>query len=170
MSDPDRFGGHLSVLPVSPKRSGRSHFVFFCFLFLLGGLMDRASDQHPASYLRRRSRERLGLRRSRLTSCRRAIHRLPTPRSLRCRRCNTGCGTGRPGHPARHRSSRSRRSKKLLPRNIHFVLKSPVCTQMSRISGHREIKEFRRLIFVHNDRKDIKTQEEKMNVAWEQLL
>ncbi len=116
MSDPDRLGVHLSVLPARAQRD-----LDVLRLFCLGGfLMDVGQVTSDPAYLRRRSREQLGLMRSRLTSCRRAIHRLPTP-SLRCRRCNTGCNTGRPGHPARHRSSMSRRSKKLLPRNIFFV-------------------------------------------------
>lgn len=93
-------------------------WMFSFVLFGGGFLMDVGQVTSDPAYLRRRSREQLGLMRSRLTSCRRAIHRLPTP-SLRCRRCNTGCNTGRPGHPARHRSSMSR-SKKLLPRNIFF--------------------------------------------------
>jgi hypothetical protein len=86
------------------------------------------------------------LRRSKLTSCRRAIHRLPTPRSLRCRRYNTGCNTDRSGHPARHRSS-SHRSKKLLPR-IYSIFKkhSRMYTKMSRKKwAHHQIK-FRRFV------------------------
>lgn len=99
----------------------------FISFFFKGIDKGRAKQQHQA-YLRRRSREQLGLWRSRWTSCRRAIHRLLTP-SLRCRRCNTGCNMGRAGRPGRHRSS-SRHSKKLLPRNwfdFIFFLKSKKC-------------------------------------------
>lgn len=138
MSDPDRLGVHLSVLPARAQRD-----LDVLRLFCLGGfLMDVGQVTSDPAYLRRRSREQLGLMRSRLTSCRRAIHRLPTP-SLRCRRCNTGCNTGRPGHPARHRSSMSRRLKKLLPRNIFFFFFNPVCT---RTHTHTHEPQFRTIV------------------------